>query len=88
FHNFLGDTENAIKIQMWCTLIADLLINIIKRQVEKVRKRKWAFANIAGLIRQHLTTYIDLFKFLVDPEKAIITYSLEARQHQLDLFKT
>jgi hypothetical protein len=87
FHNFLGDTENAIKIQMWCTLIADLLINIIKRQVEKFRKRKWSFANIAGLIRQHLTTYIDLFRFLIDPEKAIITYSKEARD-QLQLFKT
>ena len=88
FHNFLGDTENAIKIQMWCTLIADLLINIVKRQVEKVRKRKWSFANIAGLIRQHLTTYINLLRFLIDPEKAIIRYSAEARHHQLDLFKT
>jgi len=88
FHNFLGDNENAIKIQMWCTLIADLLINIIKRQVEKVRKRKWSFANIAGLIRQHLTTYIDLFRFLIDPDKAIIAYSKEARDYQLDLFKT
>lgn len=88
FHNFLGDNENAIKIQMWCTLIADLLINIVKRQVDKVRKREWSFTNIAGLIRQHLTTYINLFKFLIDPDKAIITYSHEVRQYQLDLFKT
>lgn len=88
FHNFLGDTENAIKIQMWCTLIADLLINMVKRQVDKVRKHKWSFANISGMIRQHLTTYIDLFRFLIDPEKAIISYSQEARQNQLDLFKT
>jgi uncharacterized protein YydD (DUF2326 family) len=72
FHNFLGDSENAIKIQMWCTLIADLLIQIIKDKVDKVRKRKWAFANVAGLIRQHLTTYIDLVRFLIDPDKAII----------------
>ena len=88
FHNFLGDNENAIKIQMWCTLIADLLINIVKDRVDKLRKHKWAFANIAGLIRQHLTTYIDLIKFLTNPEKAIVNYSHEARDYQLYLFKT
>lgn len=87
-HNFLGDNENAIKIQMWCTLIADLLVSIVKDRVDKLRKRKWAFANIAGLIRQHLTTYIDLIKFLINPEKAIINYSKEANEYQLSLFKT
>jgi hypothetical protein len=54
FNNFLGDNENAIKIQVWCTLIADLLINIVKDRVEKIKKRKWSFANLAGLIRQKL----------------------------------
>jgi len=88
FHNFLGDNENAIKIQMWCTLIADLLVSIVKDRVDKLRKRKWSFANIAGLIRQHLTTYIDLIKFLTNPEKAIINYSQEAYKYQLSLFKT
>jgi len=51
----LGDNENAIKIQMWCTLIADLLINIVKERIEKLKQRNWSFANLAGLIRQHLT---------------------------------
>ena len=27
--NFLGDNVNAIKIQAWCALIADLLLNIV-----------------------------------------------------------
>ena len=88
FHNFLGDNENAIKVQMWCTLIADLLISIIKDRVDKVKNRKWSFANLAGLIRQHLTTYIDLFKFLLNPERAIIGYAHEAKSYQLNLFKT
>ena len=88
FHNFLGDNENAIKIQMWCTLIADLLISIVKERVEKLKKRNWSFANLAGLIRQHLTTYIDLFKFLLNPEKAILGYSYEVSKNQLDLFIT
>lgn len=86
--NFLGDNENAIKIQVWCTLIADLLIKVIKDRVEKINKRKWSFSNIAGLIRQHLTTYIDLIKFLLNPEKAIIVYTLEMPNHQLTMFKT
>jgi hypothetical protein len=87
FHNFLGDNENAIKIQMWCSLIADLLISIIKARVEKYKKSKWSFANIAGLIRQHLSTYINLLKFLLNPEKAIIQFSFEAKR-QLPLFPT
>lgn len=88
FHNFLGDNENAIRIQMWCTLIADLLISIVKSRIEKVRSKKWSFANLAGLVRQHLSTYIDLFKFLQNPEKAVLQYTHEIRQAQLDLFKT
>ena len=86
---FLGDNENAIKIQVWCTLIADLLIKVIKDRVERINNRKWSFANIAGLIRQHLTTYIDLVKFLLDPDKAVLQYIQEATAHyQLTLFKT
>src|SRR6185312_1195437 len=85
--NFLGDNQNAIKIQLWCTLIADLLVKIVKDKADKLKKNKWSFANVAGLIRQHLGTYIDIIKFLVNPEKAIIGYSAEAKSYQLSLFK-
>src|SRR5436190_7700311 len=30
---FLGDNKNAIQIQIWCALIADLLLNVIRKQV-------------------------------------------------------
>lgn len=86
--NFLGDNQNAIKIQLWCTLIADLLVKIVKDKADKQKKNKWSFANVAGLIRQHLGTYIDLIKFLVNPEKAIIGYRVEMNTGQLALFKT
>jgi hypothetical protein len=65
---FLGDSENAIKIQIWCALIADLLLKIIK----KGSKTKWAFSNLAAMVRLHLMTYIDLFLFLKNPEKALL----------------
>jgi hypothetical protein len=88
-YSFLGDNENAIKIQVWCTLIADLLVQVIKDKVEKISKRIWAFSNVAGLIRQHLTTYIDVVKFLCNPELALIGYKdHQITHHQLVLFKT
>ena len=83
---FLGDNENAIKIQIWCGLIADLLIKIIKDKADKVRKRKWSFANMAGLIRLHLSTYINLYKFLVHPEKAMLQYMRTSTDLQLSLY--
>jgi hypothetical protein len=65
--NFLGDNENAIRIQVWCALIADLLLKIISGQI----KRIWSFSNLSSMIRLHLMTYINLRKFLNGPEKAL-----------------
>jgi transposase len=64
---FLGDNENAIRIQIWCALIADLLLKYIRRQA----KRNWAFSNLSSMIRLHLMNYISLIKFMENPEKAI-----------------
>jgi hypothetical protein len=65
---FLGDSENAIKIQIWCSLIADLLLKIVK----KAAFAKWSFSNLAAMIRLHLMTYIDLLSFLKSPEKLLL----------------
>lgn len=64
---FLGDSENAIKIQIWCSLIADFILKIVK----KVAAQKWSFSNLASIVRLHLMTYIDLNSFLKSPEKAL-----------------
>jgi len=66
---FLGDNVNAIEIQIWVSLIANLLISVIKSKL----KRNWSFSNMASIIRQHLMNYIDIYKFLNDPEKAWIS---------------
>jgi hypothetical protein len=81
---FLGESENAIKIQIWCALITDLLIKIVK---DKVGKR-WSFSNIASMIRLHLMTYIDLFKFLHNPEKVLLNYLPPPSDKQCYLFPT
>jgi len=67
-HHFLGDSSNAIKIQIWCALICDLILKYIKSKV----KKKWAFSNLASFIRIHLMTYIELFSFLKNPEKSLM----------------
>jgi len=66
--NFLGDNENAIKIQTWCALIADLLVKIVKSKT----KRNWAFSGITSMIRIHLMSYIKLYTFLEHPDKFVI----------------
>jgi hypothetical protein len=55
-HFFYSDTENGIKTQVWCTLIAHLLLNVI-RVLSKSRK---AFSTVAALIRIHLISHLDL----------------------------
>ena len=83
-HFFLGDNENAIRIQLWCAFIADLLLKIIKDKVDK--KRKWSMSNLASLIRLHLGTYINLVKFLSNPEKTLLNYEPPDNKTQISLF--
>lgn len=73
-HYFLGDSPNAIKIQIWCALIADLLLKVVKDRVDRTSERRWSFSNLAGIVRLHLTTYVDLFAFLRHPDKALLRY--------------
>jgi hypothetical protein len=61
---FLGDTQNAIEIQIWVSLIVQLLMLVIQKSAE----RKWAYSNLVSVVRFHLMTYIDLFKFLKTPD--------------------
>ena len=63
---FLGDNQNAIEIQIWVSMIANLLVTMMKKRV----KRKWAFSNLVSLIRMHLMDYINIYKFLENPEKS------------------
>lgn len=79
---FLGENENAIKIQVWCALIVDLLVKIFKDRT----KRKWAYANISSLIKLHLMTYINLSAFLENPDKALIHYKPPEPQIQLKIY--
>ena len=62
---FLGDNQNAVIIQIWSALIANLLLTVVRKSL----KKNWAFSNICSFIKVNLINYIDLFSFLEDPEK-------------------
>jgi hypothetical protein len=55
-HFFYSETENGIKTQIWCTLIAHLLLNVIKA----LSKSEKAFSTVAALLRIHLISHLDL----------------------------
>lgn len=79
---FLGDNQNAIEIQIWCGLIIQLLMLVVQRRTI----RKWAYSNMVSMIRFHLMTYIDLFKFLEDPNKKWKELTTKPPDGQLALF--
>jgi hypothetical protein len=56
-HYFYSETENGIKTQIWCTLIAQLLLQVLRVKSES----KKAFSTIAALVRIHLISHLDMF---------------------------
>ena len=59
-HYFYGESVNAIKTQVWCTLIAQLLLTVIQKKIG-IEK---AFSAIATLIRIHLISMLDMIELL------------------------
>ena len=63
---FYGESANAIKIQIWVTLIANLLLMVVQK---RVRNRSWSFSGLATIIRITLMYYINCYSFLNNPDK-------------------
>jgi len=59
---FWGNSENAIKIQVYSVLIAQLLMVVIRKKAET----KKSFSNMITVIRLHLMSYVALFEFIKD----------------------
>jgi len=59
-HYFYGENETAIRTQVWCTLIAQLLLTVLQKKA-KVKK---AFSTVAALIRIHLISMLDVMELL------------------------
>ena len=79
---FLGDNENAIKTQIWCTLIANLLFTIIRKGI----KEKISFSNLVSFTRQHLFSYHKLTELIQRSEKEWRRKNLQKITVQASIF--
>jgi hypothetical protein len=64
-HFFYGESENAILTQIWCTLIAQLLLTVLQRKTDT----KKAFSTLASLVRQHLLSYLNIEEILKNSKR-------------------
>ena len=62
---FYGESSNAIKIQIWTTLIANLLLMVIQKRI----RRTWSFSGLATMFRIMLMYYVNCYTFFEEPEK-------------------
>lgn len=81
---FYGESANAIKIQIWVTLIANLLLMIMKKKLI----RSWSFSGLATMIRITLMYYVDFYSLFNHPEKDWETLlSVDRKEdYQLSIF--
>ena len=82
---FYGESANAIKIQIWVTLIANLLLSVLQSTL----KRRWSFSGLATIVRIVLMYYLNLEKFLNQPDADLNIMLAEAsepppQEHEID----
>lgn len=63
---FWGNSPNAVKMQVYCVLIAQLLMVVLRKKAAT----KKSFANMITVIRLHLMSYVELLEFIKDTYKA------------------
>ena len=80
-HFFYSETENGIKTQVWCTLIAQLLMIVLKIK----SKTKKAFSTIAALIRIHLISLLEVFWLINNSRR---TYTKKKKRNKSPALQT
>jgi hypothetical protein len=60
---FIGTSPNAVKTQLWCALIAILLL----RYLQLLSRFGWSMSNLVALLRMNLFTHRDLMAWLDQP---------------------
>ena len=73
---FYGESANAIKIQIWVTLIANLLLSVLQSTL----KRRWSFSGLPTIVRIVLMYYLNLEKFLNRPDADLNIMLAEASE--------
>lgn len=73
---FYGESANAIKIQIWVTLIANLLLSLLQSSLE----RSWSFSGLATMVRIFLMYYLNLYTFFNQPDADMKNMLAEASE--------
>jgi hypothetical protein len=80
-HYFYGESVNAIYTQVWCTLIAQLLLTVI----QKIAATKKAFSVVATLVRIHLISMLDVFELLRSTVRSYMKKEIPPGQKEIQL---
>jgi hypothetical protein len=78
--SFVGTSENAVKIQIWTSLFAIVLLKALQR----MDKYKWHLSNLINALRLHLFAKIELNLFINKPFDKSSHW--EPENNQLSLF--
>lgn len=73
---FYGESANAIKIQIWVTLIANLLLSLLQSSLE----RHWSFSGLATMVRIVLMYYLNIQTFFNKPDEDLRQMLMEAAE--------
>lgn len=60
---FVGTSPNAVRIQMWCSMIAIMLVKYLKQKA----KYPWHLSNLITFLRINLFVKINLWKWVDNP---------------------
>lgn len=74
---FLGDNENEIKIQIWVTMIAYLLMKVLQKKSHS----KLAFSNLVTVVRITVSSYMDIIALLNNPRIEWESYQRQLREN-------
>jgi len=80
---FYGESANAIKIQIWVTLIANLLLSLLQSSLE----RRWSFLGLATMVRIVLMYYLNMQAFFNQPDadlKIMLAHAAEAPPEEVE----
>ena len=73
---FYGESANAIKIQIWVTLIANLLLSLLQSSLE----RRWSFSGLATVVRIVLMYYLNMNTFFNKPDEDLRLMLMEVSE--------
>ena len=80
---FYGESANAIKIQIWVTLIANMLLSLLQSALE----RRWNFSGLATMVRIVMMEYLNMDTFFNMPDADMKLMLEEAAESPPDTSK-